>query len=114
MREDRARRTFVGKADACVMFWYVWDGVPCSLWWESVLENRILGLLKGQFLPAAQPWWAAGCAVTGVLGHTEGPVSPAKKARKKCYQLKIGEIRVRGGSRGFQTLDTFFRDSERG
>ena len=28
-------------------------------------------LRKAKFLPAAQPWWAAGCAVTGVGGQGE-------------------------------------------
>ena len=28
-----------------------------------------LALKKAKFLPAAQPWWAAGCAVRGVGGQ---------------------------------------------
>ena len=49
---------------ACVMFWYVWDGVPCSLWWKSVLENRVLALLNRQISPRGPTMVGrGGCAV---------------------------------------------------
>ena len=41
---------------------------------------------KANFLPAAQPWWAAGCAVRGVGGQG-----------KKMLYTKMGSGGVRRG-----------------
>ena len=48
-----------------------------------------LALKKAKFLPAAQPWWAAGCAVRGVGGQGE-----------KMLYTKMGSGGVRRGPEG--------------
>jgi hypothetical protein len=83
------------------------------LWWKSVLEHRVLSLLKGQISPRGPTMVGRGVCSHRVLGHTEGPAKKPEKMPEKMHKLKRGEIRVRGGSKGIQTLDTFFRDSER-
>ena len=54
-----------------VWFWRLCGVLKRPLWWKSVLENGVLGPQKAKNLPAAQPWWAAGCAVTRVGGQGE-------------------------------------------
>ena len=63
------------------VFWDVWDGVPCGLWWKSVLGNRVLAPQNTNFLPAAQPWWTAGCAVRGVGGQGGGDLYTKMRSR---------------------------------
>ena len=45
----------------------------CSMF-KKCVRKAFLPLKKAKFLPAAQPWWAAGCAVTGVGGRRRPPL----------------------------------------
>ena len=86
------------------------------LWTKCVLENRVLGSQKGQISPRDPTMVGRGvCSHRGPVGHTRSaqPKSQKKNVVNVIYKLKRGEIGVRGGSRGIQTLDTFSRDSER-
>ena len=53
-------------------------------------------LKKAKFLPAAQPWWAAGCAVRGVGGQGK-KMHHNKWPREKMLYTKMGSGGVRRG-----------------
>ena len=94
MREEQAHMCIYTCAKLMHVFWDVWDGVSCGLWWKSVLENRVLAPQNINFLPAAQPWWAAGCAVTEARTPSGGAASARCGASAKPSSTR--PVRVLG------------------